>query len=149
MTAGHSSPCSGQHSGRRSGTSRNVMSNRWPGLAGLVIAAIAAACAPPPAATPATAPDAGAAPTVLSRRMLDEHFHRWCEERKALPETPGLCRCVTDQLHVQDFSDDAARRLVELVDNTGTGSDPAFSGLPADDQDRLNRATDLCGVHLP
>jgi hypothetical protein len=144
----------GDHFSQRGGAPRDVMPGRWLGLAGLLIAAIVIACAPPrevqlPDAPPATAPDTSPPPTVLDRRMLDEHFHRWCEERKSIPETPSLCRCVTDQLHVQGFSDDAARRLVGLVDNTGTGSDPDFSGLPADDKPRLNRATDLCGVHRP
>ncbi len=86
---------------------------------------------------------------TLSRRTLDDHFRNWCEVRKGLPETPGVCACVTDQLHIQGLPDDAARRLVALVDGTGNGSDPRFDSLPATDRVPLDRAAELCGARLP
>src|SRR5258708_1750761 len=96
----------------------------WAALACLFVVESVVACSP-------QIPIADAAPTIESRRAVDDQFRNWCEFRKGLPETAGVCACVTDQLHVQGLPDDAARRLVALVDGTGDGSDPAFSRLPS------------------
>lgn len=99
--------------------------------------------------TSSTVTGTEAALSTASRRTLDDHFRAWCEVRKGLPETPGVCACVTDQLHIQATPDDAARRLVALVDSAGNGSDPSFEQLPPGDLERLKRAADLCGARLP
>lgn len=119
----------------------------------ILSAAIAVAALSGCARSNPPAPDNATAPVsediAASRRQLDLSIQIWCTDRKGLPETPAVCGCIADQLHVQSLSDDGARDLVRVLYSVGEGTDPPLEHLEAVDRQRLDRAAELCGAHLP
>jgi hypothetical protein len=87
--------------------------------------------------------------SAVTRQQLDTQFQLWCTERKGLPESPAVCSCLSDQLHIQRLSDDGARELVLILYAVGPGSDPALEQLRDENRARLDRAAELCGAKLP
>jgi hypothetical protein len=118
-------------------------------VSAVISVAALSGCTHPSQPAPDNAAAAVSADMVASRRQLDLSIQLWCTDRKGLPETPAVCGCIADQLHVQSLSDDGARDLVRVLYSVGEGTDPPLERLEGVDRQRLDRAAELCGAHLP
>jgi hypothetical protein len=116
---------------------------------GLVTCLALVGCSPPRAPEPMAAAPVAYPELPSSRRQLDSEIVAWCTDRKGLPETPAVCGCLSDQLHIQNLPDDGARELVHALYAVGPGSDPPVDRMQPDDRARLSRAAELCGTRLP